>query len=73
MKQGDIVICKEDWRGYAKIGDIFVLVEDKYHYGYVTLKRKNETIGISIINRTFNKYFITLAEYREQQINSILE
>jgi len=67
MKKGDKVVCKKDYDIYAKSGDIFLIIE--YAHGCVSLKGNS---NITIINKTFNEYFMTLSEYRDKRINDIL-
>ena len=84
IKAGDKVVCIEDYNSF-----IFDVIKQKYIKGKIykiidingeydiyiegEIKNKNGWIGHWFYTNSFSKYFIPLAEYREQQIKSVLD
>ena len=84
LKIGDIIICNKSYSatiGYQNkidynAGDTFVIntiydLDKNYTYPIRGINNKNKDYGFS--QKELEDNWITLAEWREQQINSILD
>jgi hypothetical protein len=79
IKHVDIVVCIKDYKIYdmnfsASKDDLLKVVdilEDKFMYPLLIKDSKENYVNMSW--NEFQEHFITLAEWRDKQINSILD
>ena len=67
-----ICIKKYEIDFISNIGDIVLIIEYDNGAIFIGPYSKNDTVPMWVGNKEVYKHFITMAQWREQQINSII-
>ena len=67
------LVCIKDYKSLFKNEFVYMNQNDMYRYGeFIHLFRLNTHLGIYILLTELTNYFVTIEEYRELQLNKIL-